>query len=94
VSREPRWISKAAALAIHGRLLAEHGGAAGLLDEGALDAALASPSNHFAHGEKDLFRLAAAYAHAISRNHPFQDGNKRVALTRIIHESEKKASTC
>jgi len=81
VSRTPKWISKAAVLAIHEQLLAEHGGAPGLLDEGMLDAALASPRNHFAHGQKDLFHLAAAYASAITRDHPFLDGNKRVALT-------------
>ena len=81
MSAQPRWISKAAALAIHEQLLAEHGGAAGLIDEGRLDAALSSPRNHFAHGEKDVFRLAAAYAHALTRDHPFRDGNKRVALT-------------
>jgi death-on-curing protein len=83
VRREPKWVSKPAALAIHERLLAEHGGPAGVLDEGKLEAALASPRNHFAYGEKDLFQLAAAYAHAITRDHPFQDGNKRVALTLV-----------
>jgi death-on-curing protein len=81
VSREPTWVSKSAIVAIHECLLAEHGGARGLLDEGKLDAALASPRNHFAHGQADLLRLATAYACAITRDHPFQDGNKRVALT-------------
>lgn len=75
------WISKQAVLAIHETLLAEHGGAAGLLDEGSLDAALASPRNHFAYERADIVRLAAAYAHALTQNHPFADGNKRVALT-------------
>ncbi|MFN8177232.1 MAG: type II toxin-antitoxin system death-on-curing family toxin [bacterium] len=81
MSAEPKWVSKSAVFAIHERLLAEHGGAPGLLDEARLDSALASPRNHFAHGEADLFRLAAAYAYAIARDHPFRDGNKRVALT-------------
>jgi death-on-curing protein len=81
VSKPPKWISKQAVLAIHERLLAEHGGAPGLLDEALLDAALASPKNHFAYERADLLRLAAAYAHALTQNHPFADGNKRVALT-------------
>jgi death-on-curing protein len=81
VSREPKWISRTAALAIHELLLAEHGGPEGLIDEGRLDAALASPRNHFAYDERDIFRLAAAYAHAVTRDHPFKDGNKRMALT-------------
>jgi death on curing protein len=81
VRKAPRWISKRAVLAIHERLLAEHGGAPGLRDEGLLDAALAGPINRYAYGRADLIHLAAAYAHAITRNHPFADGNKRVALT-------------
>ena len=78
---KPRWVPKAAVLAIHEWLLAEHGGATGLLDEGALDAALASPMNHLGYSGADVFRLASAYASSLTRNHPFQDGNKRVALT-------------
>jgi death-on-curing protein len=35
----------------------------------------------FAYESKDLFVLAAAYAHGIARNHPFVDGNKRMAFT-------------
>jgi len=81
VRKTPRWISKQAVLAIHEKLLAEHGGAPGLLDEGLLDAAIASPRNHFAHERADTLRLAAAYAYALSQNHPFADGDKRAALT-------------
>ncbi|GFK95098.1 hypothetical protein NNJEOMEG_02952 [Fundidesulfovibrio magnetotacticus] len=32
-----------------------------------------------AHGEPDVFDLAAAYAFGIARDHPFMDGNKRTA---------------
>jgi death-on-curing protein len=81
VRRTPVWVSKQVVLAIHERLLAEHGGAPGLRDEGLLDAALASPMNRHAYEDADIPRLAAAYAHALARNHPFADGNKRVALT-------------
>lgn len=78
---DPKWVSKRAVLAFHEKLLADHGGAPGLLDEGLLEAALASPKNHFAYGQADILRLAAAYAYAITQNHPFTDGNKRIALT-------------
>ena len=81
MNRPPRWISLAAILAIHERLIAEHGGAAGLRDLHLLESALASPRNHETHADADTFRLAAAYASALTRNHPFHDGNKRVALT-------------
>ena len=77
----PQRVPKSAVLAMHEMLLAEHGGSPGILSEAGLEAALASPRNHLAHANPDLFDLAAQYASAITRSHPFKDGNKRVALT-------------
>lgn len=65
--------------AIHQRQLAEHGGDDGVRDEGLLESALARPQNLLAYGEPDIADLAAKYAHGICKNHPFVDGNKRVA---------------
>jgi death-on-curing protein len=62
-------------------LIAEHGGVAGIKNEGSLDSALASPLNLVAYEKPSLFELAAKYAGALTRNHPFHDGNKRVAFT-------------
>lgn len=76
----PFWLSKVAILAIHGRLLAEHGGASGIRDESLLESALAAPANHFEYDKADVFVLAATYAHALTSNHPFVDGNKRTAF--------------
>lgn len=75
------WIEKALALAIHERQLAEHGGQAGVRDEGLLDSALARPQQLHACGEPspDLADLAASLAFGLARNHPFLDGNKRTA---------------
>ena len=68
-------------LAIHDAQLAEHGGIAGIRDEGLLSSALARPRNLLAYGESaDAVSLAASYAFGISRNHPFFDGNKRTAF--------------
>lgn len=77
----PEWIGKPTLLAIHSKLMADHGGIDGIRDAGLIDSALASPINRHGYGETDICRLAAAYAFAISRNHPFLDGNKRVAFT-------------
>ena len=77
---EPRWLPKDLILAVHDRQLAEHGGAAGVRDEGLLESALARPQNLFAYGECDVAALAGAYAFGIARNHPFVDGNKRTAF--------------
>jgi death-on-curing protein len=76
---EPRFLGADVARAVHDRQLAEHGGLAGTKDEGLLEAALDRPRNKFAYGEEDSCALAAAYAFGISRNHPFNEGNKRTA---------------
>jgi len=78
--KPPRWVLRAVVDAMHDQQLAEHGGAAGLRDEGLLESALARPQNLHAYGETDLCTLAAAYAVGIARNHPFIDGNKRTAF--------------
>ncbi len=77
--QEPRWVGEPSALALHDRQLAEHGGPSGLRDAGMLASALARPINQWAYGEDDLCALAAAYAFGLARNHPFADGNKRIA---------------
>jgi len=74
------WIAYETVLIFHELQISEHGGAAGLRDEGGLRSALARPENLAAYGEPDLFDLAAAYASGISQNHPFLDGNKRTAF--------------
>lgn len=80
----PRWISKAALLLLHEESIATFGGARGLRDEGLLDSALARPRNaHAYHPEKSIAELAATYAYGLARNHPFVDGNKRVAFLSI-----------
>ena len=73
------WLSKQTVLAIHDEQLAEHGGAAGIRDEGLLESPLARPLNRVSYGEPDIAELAALYAIAIAQNHPFVDGNKRTA---------------
>jgi death-on-curing protein len=75
------WISRALALAVHERQLAEHGGSAGVRDEALLESALARPQQLFAYGDPspDVAALAASLAFGLARNHPFVDGNKRTA---------------
>ena len=76
------WLLEETAIAIHHRQIAEHGGREGLRDEGLLSSALARPQNLLAYHKPrpDVASLAAAYAYGIARDHPFVDGNKRVAL--------------
>ena len=77
---EPRWLSLEEVLVIHERQLAIFGGAAGIRDRGALESALGRPINKRLCEGAELVELAAAYGFGIARNHPFIDGNKRVAF--------------
>ena len=78
-----RWIDKGALILLHDESLAEHGGRAGLRDEGLLDSALNKPLNLLAYGEPDFADLAASYASGLAKNHPFVDGNKRAAFLAV-----------
>ncbi|MBT5706812.1 type II toxin-antitoxin system death-on-curing family toxin [bacterium] len=78
-SDEPSWFEDDVVIAIHGRQLAEHGGSEGIRDRSMLDSALAKPQQLWAYANPDLYDLAAAYAFGLSKNHPFVDGNKRIA---------------
>ncbi len=76
------WLRLEALLAAHDLQLREHGGTAGIRDRGLLESALARPQQLAAYSDPapDMPILAAMYAIAIVRNHPFIDGNKRVGL--------------
>ncbi len=79
--REPVWIDEREALIFHERLLALHGGAPGIRDEGLLKSAVARPRQHAAYAETpDIVFLAAICTAAIVKNHPFIDGNKRTGF--------------
>lgn len=65
-------------VAVHARLIARFGGSLGIRDRGSLEAALARPQTGY---YSDLIEEAAALWESLSQNHPFLDGNKRVAIT-------------
>jgi death-on-curing protein len=77
---QPVWLLRSVIDAVHDMQLTEHGGATGIRDEGLLESALARPVTAYGYGETELCMLAALYAHGISRNHPYIDGNKRTAF--------------
>lgn len=75
------YISVEQLLAVHVALVEQFGGSLGLRDGGALEAAAGRPAATFG-GEDlypDLCAKAAALMHSLVMNHPFVDGNKRVA---------------
>jgi death-on-curing protein len=80
-SSHPDFLSLEDVLQLHARQLAKYGGATGIRDAGLLESAVAAPMATFG-GEflyQDLFEMAAALIFGLASNHPFVDGNKRVA---------------
>jgi len=78
-----RWVDRQALMLLHDESLAEHGGSAGLRDEGLLESALTRPRNLAAYGRPDFADLAALYGVGLAKNHPFIDGNKRAAFLAV-----------
>lgn len=64
-------------LAIHERVIEKFGGAGGSCDLGLLESALFRPRSGY---YEDLSTMAAALFESLLINHPFVDGNKRVAF--------------
>ena len=78
---EPRWLAVVHILAIHSDQIRAHGGSLGLRDRSLLESALDRPRNRLRYEpDSDLPALAAAYGFGLANNHPFDDGNKRVAF--------------
>lgn len=71
---------------IHRVQIDRYGGSHGIRDNGLFQLAVAIPEagcgGQFLHS--DIFEMAAAYAFHIAQNHPFLDGNKRVAAVAAI----------
>lgn len=78
---QTKFVKKEIVLFFHQQLIKDYGGLHGIRDEGLLDSALAPGTTllgEYAH--KDIFEMAAAYGYHLCNNHPFIDGNKRIAL--------------
>ena len=74
-----RYLTLSEVLEVHRQVMAQTGGAEGLIHLPALESALAQPQMIF--GGEDLYPTladkAAALGYALIQNHPFLDGNKR-----------------
>ena len=64
-------------LAIHERLIEQFGGPPGVRDLGLLESALFRPRTGY---YQDIAEMAAALFESLIMNHPFVDGNKRIAF--------------
>jgi death-on-curing protein len=81
LTREPTFLDLHEVMEIHRDQIERYGGTIGVRDEGLLESALAMPKAGMGgeYFHTDLFEMAAAYLFHLAKNHPFIDGNKRVA---------------
>jgi len=77
---DPVWLDRQVVILLQSESLAQHGGGSGIHDTGLLDSALTRPLKLNYNPVVDLAELAAAYGFGLARNHPFVDGNKRIAF--------------
>lgn len=71
------YLTVADVLGIHTVLIQRYGGAPGVRDPGALESALFRPQTGY---YEDIVAEAAALLESLAINHPFADGNKRIAF--------------
>jgi death-on-curing protein len=73
-------------ITIHNKLVAVTGGSPGIRDIGLLESAVLGCVQTF--GGEDIYptvvEKAARMAYSLCKNHPFVDGNKRVAVTALL----------
>lgn len=74
-----KWVKPEVVIALHDAMIAIYGGAEGVLNLGAIEAAIARPQHLWNYADPDAAALAAAYGYGLARSHGFADGNKRIA---------------
>lgn len=76
-----RYLTMPEILWLHQESLKRYGGRAGIRDSNLLESAVVRPQMSFSGSDifATLTKKAAAYLDSFARNHPFIDGNKRIA---------------
>jgi len=92
----PDFLSEADLFDLHQVARESVGGSAGLRDAGLLVSALAAPQAGFGdqYLPEDIPVMAAAYLYHLIRNHPFVDGNKRVAMLACLTFLDSNSFEC
>jgi death-on-curing protein len=82
MTEPPLFLTPEEVLEIHHDQLQRYGGRSGVRDLGLMLSAIAAPATGFGGKflHEDLAAMAAAYLFHLAQNHPFLDGNKRVAV--------------
>ena len=76
-----RYLTLGEVVELHRLVLSATGGGSGIRDLGAFESAVAQPKASFGSNDlhPTLIEKAGALGFALAQNHPFVDGNKRVA---------------
>ncbi len=84
--RPVTFLSQQEVLRIHATLIDLYGGAHGVRDAELLASALAQPEATYEglYLHSEVVEQAAAYGFHLAQNHPFLDGNKRIALAALL----------
>ena len=77
MKRDFLYLTTSEVLVMHSLLIRQFGGSDGVRDVGLLEAALFRPQTGY---YSDIIEEAAALLESLAVNHPFIDGNKRVAF--------------
>ena len=82
----PRFPTTDQVLRLHRIQIETYGGSHGLRDLALLESALAQPQASFGgqYVHEDVASMAAAYLFHLCKNHPFVDGNKRIAAATAL----------
>ena len=80
------FLGPAQIMAIHSHQISAYGGLHGIRDHKLLESAVNYPQAMFAQEylHHNIYCMAAAYMYAITKNHPFLDGNKRTGIATAI----------
>jgi death-on-curing protein len=79
VTPAPHWLSRQVVDAIHEDQRQQHGGNAGVLNDGSIESALARARHRFEYTGAGLLECAACYIFGIAKSHGYVDANKRTA---------------
>lgn len=75
----PLWLSRQVVDAIQEDQRQQHGGNAGVLNDGSVESAMAGARHRFEGTGAGLLECAACYIFGFAKNHGYADANKRTA---------------
>lgn len=81
-----KFLDKETVLYFHSDQIKRYGGSFEVRDYNILESSIEQPQTTFEgkYLHKNIFEMASAYGYHLCNNHPFIDGNKRIALIAMV----------